>query len=112
MALWGERGPLRIIIIIIIMASTADPSLYYFHGEEHGRHYNIYVLVYVDDLLIASKSLTAVQEVKQHLKGPFDARDLGEAQIPGHQDLERPWEPDIETVTGVDDHRTGFKVWT
>jgi hypothetical protein len=61
-------------------ASTADPSLYYFHGEEHGQHYSIYVLVYVDDLLIASKSLTAVQDVKQHLKGPFDARDLGEAQ--------------------------------
>jgi hypothetical protein len=61
-------------------ASTADPSLYYFHGEEHGQHYSIYVLVYVDDLLIASKSLRAVRNVKQHLKGPFDARDLGEAQ--------------------------------
>jgi hypothetical protein len=61
-------------------ASTADPSLYYFHGEGHGKPYNIYVLVYVDDLLIVSKSKEAVQDVKRHLKGPFDARDLGEAQ--------------------------------
>jgi hypothetical protein len=61
-------------------ASTADPSLYYYNGEEQGKPYNIYVLVYVDDLLIASKSLGAVQDVKEYLKGPFDARDLGEAQ--------------------------------
>lgn len=62
-------------------ASMADPSLYCFHGEEHGKPYNIYVLVYVDDLLIASKSTEAVADVKKHLKIPFNARDLGEAQF-------------------------------
>ena len=61
-------------------ASTADPSLYYFHGEKDGKPYSIYVLVYVDDILIASKDNGAVEDVKQHLTDPFDARDLGEAQ--------------------------------
>lgn len=61
-------------------ASMADPSLYYYSGKAHGKPYNIFVLVYVDDILIVSKSKEAVEDVKKHLKGPFDARDLGEAE--------------------------------
>jgi hypothetical protein len=61
-------------------ASTADPSLYYFYGDKHGKPYSTHVLVYVDDILIVSKDKAAVEDVKQHLTEPFDARDLGEAQ--------------------------------
>lgn len=56
-------------------ASEADPSLYTYTGKE----YNTYILVYVDDILIASQSLDNVVTVKSALLSSFDARDLGEA---------------------------------
>jgi len=43
------------------------------------RGERIFLLVYVDDLLIAAKNLWAVSQVKERLKKAFDIRDLGEA---------------------------------
>jgi hypothetical protein len=37
-------------------------------------------LVYVDDLLIAAKPLSAVEKVKSLVSAVFDAWDLGEAR--------------------------------
>jgi hypothetical protein len=56
--------------------SDADPSLWVLHVD--GR--SVYVLVYVDDPLVASKLLSDVQNVKGMLMSAFDARDLGEAR--------------------------------
>jgi hypothetical protein len=56
-------------------ASEADPGLYSFRGKAA----NIYLLVYVDDILIASSDMSLVNDIKQRLLGTFDARDLGEA---------------------------------
>lgn len=58
-------------------ASEADPGLWVLRGKES----TVYLLVYVDDLLIASRDLGAVQAVKDMLMSIFDARDLGEARV-------------------------------
>jgi hypothetical protein len=58
------------------VASDADPGLFYCLHEAGGR---IYLLVYVDDLLIAAHSLDEINFVKSMVKAAFDTRDLGEA---------------------------------
>ncbi|GIL68004.1 hypothetical protein Vafri_21334 [Volvox africanus] len=57
--------------------SEADPSLYV--RERDGI--TVYVLVYVDDVLIASISLKAVIAVKAELMSQFDCRDMGKATM-------------------------------
>lgn len=56
-------------------ASLADTSLF-MKGEGEQR---VYLLVYVDDILVASKELAAVERVKRDIGSIFDVRDLGEA---------------------------------
>lgn len=58
-------------------ASTADASLFVRNQGDNVE----YMLIYVDDILIASKELTAVQAVKTELGSIFDVRDLGEAKF-------------------------------
>ena len=55
--------------------SAADPGLHYLDTES-GR---IYLLVYVDDILIVPRSKADVDWVKQTLTSKFEAHDLGEA---------------------------------
>jgi transposase InsO family protein len=55
-------------------ASEADPGLYISTGEGS----TIYLLVYVDDILIAAPLLSDVDHVKKELMAAFEARDLGE----------------------------------
>ena len=57
--------------------STADPSLYLKRSSETA----VYLLVYVDDLLIASASRELVDEVKKAPMTKFDNRDLGPASV-------------------------------
>jgi hypothetical protein len=52
----------------------ADAGLFIRHGKDP-----VYVLVYVDDLLFASKHLSDVDHVKQCIMSAFQARDLGNA---------------------------------
>jgi hypothetical protein len=56
-------------------ASGADPGLY--TAQVQGTI--VYVLVYVDDILVAASSSEAVSWVKEQLAAAFDVRDLGEA---------------------------------
>ena len=58
-------------------ASEADPGLYTLSNEQG----IIYVLVYVDDILIAAKTSKAVNITKSGLLQSFDARDLGDAHL-------------------------------
>ncbi len=51
------------------------PGLY----TAHYKHTSIYLLVYVDDILIA-KTQEAVDHVKTRLTAAFDVRDLGPAK--------------------------------
>jgi hypothetical protein len=54
--------------------SAADPSL--FLGGD-----NVYLVTYVDDILIAAPSRAAIESVKKSVLDAFDARDLGEAKL-------------------------------
>lgn len=56
-------------------ASNADAGLY-INGDS-----TIFVLVYVDDLLIAAKSIAGVNAIKSKLFDVFEAHDLGEARL-------------------------------
>ena len=56
------------------IASAADPGLYILEGP-----HAVYILIYVDDMLIATKRIEEVQGMKTALMASFDARDLGEA---------------------------------
>jgi len=54
-----------------------DPCVYYNRLPE-GEY--IYLLLYVDDMLIASKSRSAINKLKKDLSFEFEMKDLGEAQ--------------------------------
>jgi transposase InsO family protein len=55
-------------------ASDADPSLFTLHNKAN----SVYLLVYVDDILIAGDDTTTVNAIKQKLLKSFQGRDLGE----------------------------------
>jgi transposase InsO family protein len=57
------------------VASNADPSLFILSGKER----NMYLLVYVDDILIAGSDIDSINSIKAALGSTFDVRDLGEA---------------------------------
>ena len=57
--------------------SSSDPSLFMRPSQDS----MVFVLVYVDDILIAARDLASVAEVKAQLMASFEARDLGEAQL-------------------------------
>ena len=53
-----------------------DPCVYY-NKLSSGEY--IYLLLYVDDMLIASKSRSAIDKLKKDLFSEFETKDLGEA---------------------------------
>ena len=57
-------------------ASETDPGLFIAHYKGS----KVYVLVYVDDILVASKSLEDIQHVKHSLTEALKVRDLGETK--------------------------------
>ena len=58
-------------------ATEADASLFVRYHKDHA----VYLLVYVDDILIASRSAESVKSVKDILTSTFDLRDLGDAAM-------------------------------
>jgi hypothetical protein len=56
--------------------SEADPGLYTLRH----KHDNVYVLVYVDDFLIAGRDVGSMESVKKALMSAFDVKDLGDAK--------------------------------
>jgi Reverse transcriptase (RNA-dependent DNA polymerase) len=56
--------------------SSADPGLF---TSTNKQGETSYVLVYVDDLLLAASSLAAIDSMKAATMADFEARDLGEA---------------------------------
>ena len=65
--------------------SAADPGLFIHQGKTG----TVYLLVYVDDILIAAKDISAVEWAKDKVKGAFDARDLAEAKLYLNMTIER-----------------------
>ena len=59
--------------------SKGDAGLFICTDESSGN--TTYALVYVDDILLASKSKPQIDGIKQKLSSAFKARDLGEATL-------------------------------
>ena len=57
--------------------SHYDPSVYY--NKLPGGEY-IDLLLYVDDMLIASKNKSAIDKLKKDLSSEFEMKDVGEAK--------------------------------
>ena len=57
-------------------ASEPDPSLF----TAQLKSGTVYILVYVDDILVAAKSQTDIQSIKDRLASAFKLTDLGEAK--------------------------------
>ena len=53
------------MIVVFIFKQNDDPT---------------YLLLYVDDMLIATRNKTHVQKLKAQLKKKFDIKDLGETK--------------------------------
>lgn len=54
--------------------SKADHCLYTYHGSDH----NLYVLIYVDDILVITESRKCADEFEQSLRSHFNIDNLGE----------------------------------
>ena len=65
------------LITLGFQASQYTPSLYFRDVNEK----RTFLLVYVDDILIASTSKKEIVAIKRELKELFDIRDLGEANL-------------------------------
>jgi len=57
--------------------SKVDPCLYEWQHPVHGR---VFVLVYVDDLIVAGETLAGVNAIKRSVSARFDVRDMGEVK--------------------------------
>ena len=53
-------------------------SCVYLKGTSEGSC--IYLLIYVDDMLIMSKNMAEIEKLKKSLKSEFDMKDLGAAK--------------------------------
>ena len=53
------------------------------------RREYIYLLLYVDDMLIASKSRSAIDKLKKDLSSEFEMKDLSEAKKVLGMEIER-----------------------
>ena len=66
--------------------SYYDPCVYY--NKLPGGEY-IYLLLYVNDMLIASKSRSTIDKLKKDLSFEFEMKDLGEAKKVLGMEIER-----------------------
>jgi len=57
--------------------SPVGPCVYEWFHPVHGH---VFILVYVDDLIVAGKSLAGVKAVKSAMSGKFDERDMAEVK--------------------------------
>lgn len=80
-------------------SSASDPGLY-IQTEENNM---IFLMVYVDDILIASDNLDLIEAIKGKLMTAFDARDMGDAGAYLGMKIARPWEQDHQDFTRPDD---------
>eukprot|EP00878_Enallax_costatus_P002708 GHUV01002897.1.p1 GENE.GHUV01002897.1~~GHUV01002897.1.p1 ORF type:complete len:1307 (+),score=342.07 GHUV01002897.1:73-3921(+) len=71
---WYERLHKELVALGFKVAE-ADPGLYVYQDSANC----LYLLVYVDDILLISKDKSFIAKIKRQLLDAFDARDLGEA---------------------------------
>jgi hypothetical protein len=78
-----------------LKASESDAAL--FTGEVDGDR--VWIIVWVDDILIAAAGEQRVAKVKEHLSSKFDVRDLGPADYFLGMELSRDREARTVTLT-------------
>ena len=61
-----------------MIRSTADHSIFYHHSST-GQC--IYLIVYVDDIVITGSDQDGIQKLKQHLFSHFQTKDLGKLKF-------------------------------
>jgi hypothetical protein len=71
---WYERLH-KELVTLGFTASDADPGLYIYND----KLVRIYLLVYVDDILLVGKDLALIRSIKDKLMAVFEAHDLGTA---------------------------------
>ncbi|KAA0046197.1 retrovirus-related Pol polyprotein from transposon TNT 1-94 [Cucumis melo var. makuwa] len=59
------------------MRSLYDPCVYYKKLTDGSL---MYLLLYVDDMLLAGKNLTKLNEIREQLKNKFEMKDLGSSK--------------------------------
>ena len=69
---WFERFTTHLLSLGFI-ASTADPSLFVFHS----KNAILYLLLYVDDIIITGTSPTLITDLISTLQNTFELKDLG-----------------------------------
>ena len=79
-----------------IYQTVSSNSVYYSKLPE-GEY--IYLLLYVDDMLIASKSRSTIDNLKKDLSSEFDMKDLGEAKKVLGIEIERDRKSDKASLT-------------
>jgi len=57
------------------------------------------IYLYVDDILIASKSISAIDKLKKDLSFEFEMKDLGEAKNVSGMEIERDRKDDKVSLT-------------
>jgi Reverse transcriptase (RNA-dependent DNA polymerase) len=76
-------------------ASVSDAGLFVLNKGD----YKVYLLVYVDDMLIASRDLGGVEEIKQVLGAVFDIHDLGVATYFLGMEISRDLDKGVVTLS-------------
>ena len=69
-----------------------------YYNKPPGREY-IYLLLYVDDMLITSKSKSAIDKLKKDLSSEFEMKTLGEAKKVLGMEIERDRRSDKVSLT-------------
>jgi len=72
--LWGMKLD-KALMEMGASRSPVDPCVYEWN---HPVHALVFILVYVDDLIVTGKILAGVQAVKSAVSGTFDVRDMAE----------------------------------
>lgn len=73
--------------VIQFNRSQYDSCVYFKEIEKNGGY--IYMLLYVDDILIASKNKEEVQKLRIFLSSEFEKKDLGDAKKILRMEIER-----------------------
>ena len=55
-------------------------TIYLYIFKHMPSNISIYLLLYVDDMLIASQSATEIQNLKLRLRSAFEIKEVGEAK--------------------------------
>ena len=72
-----------------MIRSTIDHSVFY-HHTSIGQC--LYLIVYVDDIVITGSDQDGIQKLKQHLISYFQAKDLGKLKYFLGIDVAQGWE--------------------